>query len=268
MGLRSAMMNPWMQVMRRVVHDPIGSYGYFADRVIRFNRRNKPPHEYPVDHDWRSLLGVSEDDRIRTERLWPEILGTLESRGIRPGPASYLFWNDADPALVQAIWCLARRLRAAKVVETGVAHGVTSRFILEALGERDGHLWSIDLPPRWAPEVHDEIGAAVADRSNWSLILGPSRRCLRRLLNDIGQIDLFIHDSEHTTRNMLFEMSVAWKSLRPGGAMVVDDIDLNEAFDVFCKRVRCKALIAKAEPIRPDPGKRRQGGLFGVALKH
>ena len=35
-----------------------------------------------------------------------------------------------------------------KVVETGVAHGVTSRFILEAL-ERNGRgfLWSIDLPP-------------------------------------------------------------------------------------------------------------------------
>jgi hypothetical protein len=34
-----------------------------------------------------------------------------------------------------------------KVVETGVAHGVTSRFILEALSRNgDSHLWSIDLP--------------------------------------------------------------------------------------------------------------------------
>ncbi len=79
----------------------------------------------------------------------------------------------ATPAFLQAIWCLIRRLTAAKVVETGVAHGVTSRIVLEALNGR-GHLWSIDLPPAWAPDVHREIGASVDDRSldQWSLIFG------------------------------------------------------------------------------------------------
>jgi hypothetical protein len=56
-------------------------------------------------------------------------------------------WNDGDAGLVCAIWCLIRHLRAERIVETGVAHGFTSRFILEALeSNRAGHLWSVDLP--------------------------------------------------------------------------------------------------------------------------
>ncbi len=112
-------------------------------------------------------------------RIGNALIGSVArlGKGIRPGPESYLFWNDGDPAFLQAIWCLIRRLNAAKVVETGVAHGVTSRIILEALNGR-GHLWSIDLPPVWAPDVHREIGAAVGDRppDQWSLIFGSSRR--------------------------------------------------------------------------------------------
>jgi hypothetical protein len=35
------------------------------------------------------------------------------------------------------------------------AHGLTSRFVLEALQRNDGdHLWSIDVPPLLQPELH------------------------------------------------------------------------------------------------------------------
>jgi hypothetical protein len=76
--------------------------------------------------------------------------------------------------------------------------------------------------------VHLEIGAAVAERSpdRWSLIAGSSRR-QPALLSRITPIDLFIHDSSHTRYNMLVEMNKAGPALRPGGALVVDDIDLN-----------------------------------------
>jgi len=110
-------------------------------------------------------------------------------------------------------------------------HGVTSRIILEALKGR-GRLWSIDLPPSWAPELHNEIGAAIGTwpPDQWSLIVGSSRRWLPRLLASIAPIDIFVHDSHHSGYNMLCEMTHAWRALRPGGALVVDDIDLNCAF--------------------------------------
>jgi predicted O-methyltransferase YrrM len=264
--LRSAIQDPvhsWA-FLQWAIQDPVGSYHYF---VARSSASSKFRQEYSINHDWRARIGVSNDDRRQTEQRWPSILNRLEEQGIRPGPESYLWWNDGDPALIQAVWCLVRRLEATKVVETGVAHGLTSRFILEALSMRCGHLWSIDLPPSWAPEKHREIGSAVLDRSNWSLILGSSRQRLPRLLKDVSPIDMFIHDSEHSASNMFFEMSLAWKALRPGGALVVDDIDQNWAFAEFAKQVKCERLVGEAEPIRPDQRRFNQKGLFGVLLK-
>ncbi len=254
--------------LRQVAQDPVSAYHKAIALWHERNERDTPFCQYAVTKDWRQQLGVSDDDRDQTDRLSRSIQATLTAQGIRPGPESYLFWNDGDPAFTQAIWCLIRRLHAGKIVETGVAHGVTSRIILEALQGR-GHLWSIDLPPSWAPELHREIGAAVGTwpSDQWSLILGPSRRHLPRLLHTIAPIDIFVHDSHHSKYNMLFEMTRAWGALRPGGAMVVDDIDLNAAFEEFSQTVVGEKLVGEAEPIRPDTRRFNQKGLFGILLK-
>ncbi len=80
--------------------------------------------------------------------------------GMRFGLESFYGSNDADPELSRALWCLVRHLRPTKTVETGVAHGISSRVILEAL-ERSGHgrLWSIDPPPE--ARLAGEVGVAV-----------------------------------------------------------------------------------------------------------
>jgi hypothetical protein len=112
-----------------------------------------------------------------------------------------------------------------------VAHGMTSRFILEAL-ERNaaGSLWSVDLQPV-NPETRQEVGIAVRQpgvkQGRWNYIAGTSRRRLPRLLERLGRVDLFIHDSMHTNRNVMFELETAWDYLQPGGVIVVDDIDAN-----------------------------------------
>jgi hypothetical protein len=80
--------------------------------------------------------------------LWPEVIEALTAQGMRIGPASFGVWNDGEPELVRAVWCLTRYLRPTKVVETGVARGLTSRFILEALEKNEtGHLWSLTKRP-------------------------------------------------------------------------------------------------------------------------
>lgn len=257
-----------MSHLRRVLRDPVDAY-YLA--LARWHERKETAsdiYEYTIDEDWRQHLGVSDNDREQTTRLSRIIQETLTAKGIRPGPESYLFWNDGDRAFVQGIRCLIRQLGATKVVETGVAHGVTTRNILESL-RHGGHLWSIDLPPSWAPGVHCQIAAAVGDwpAEQWTLILGRSRRYLPKLLKTVRPIDIFVHDSEHSKYNMLFEMKQGWAALRPGGAMVVDDIDLNSAFRDFSDSVIGKTLICEAEPIRPDTRRFNQKGLFGIIIK-
>lgn len=250
------------------VRDPVEAY-YKAIASWHWRKQSRqPPCLYTSDMDWRIRLGVTSEDREQTACVYGNAIASLEARGIRPGPESYLFWNDADPAFAEAIWCLIRLTKATKVVETGVAHGVTSRMILEAL-KGHGRLWSIDYPPPGAPEVHKEIGAAIDLRlkKEWTLIVGSSQRRLPKLLKSIAPIDLFVHDSDHREYNVRFEMAFAWKALRPGGAMVVDDIDNNSAFATFVREVDATRLICEAEPIRPDTRRYNQKGVFGILIK-
>jgi predicted O-methyltransferase YrrM len=269
---------------RQALQDPVDAYykaiamwhernepNAYCKAIAQWHERNEPGAPfcgYKISKDWRQQLGVSDGDHKLTDRLSQSIQATLTAKGLRPGPESYLWWNDGDPAFTQAIWCLIRRMHASKIVETGVAHGVTSRIILEALNGR-GHLWSIDLPPPQSPELHGEIGAAVGSwpPEQWSLIFGPSRRRLPKLLEAIAPIDIFVHDSHHSKYNMLFEMARAWNALRPGGVLVVDDIDLNTAFEEFNQTVGGEKLIGEAEPIRPDTRRFNHKGLFGILFK-
>jgi predicted O-methyltransferase YrrM len=172
--------------------------------------------------------------------------------------------------MVLAVYCLARYLRPVKVVDTGVGRGLTSRVILESL-ERNGagHLWSIDLPPLLYPELAAEVGAAVEERNRhrWSYIKGSSRRCLPGLLNALGAIDLFVHDSIHTEYNTRFELDSSWRALSPGGAVIVDDIDLNPAFHAFAQSPHV-SFVCAAKPLQPDPSRYDGKGLFGIVLKN
>lgn len=168
---------------------------------------------------------------------------------------------DADPALARAIYSAVRSLRPHAAVETGVARGVSSRFILEAMdANNSGHLWSIDLPPvdDDARFVGQQLASAVTNRDRWTLIHGYSRSVLPKLLRRIEPIDIFIHDSAHSQPNMLFEYRIAWRYLRPGGLLISDDIHLNAAWGTFISHTDADNLVCESE------GK---NGLFGIAVK-
>lgn len=39
----------------------------------------------------------------------------------------------------------------------------------------------------------------------WTLKIGKSTKVLPKVLEDVGEIDIFLHDSEHTYENMMAE---------------------------------------------------------------
>ena len=244
-----------------------------------------PPCPYEVDENWEQMLHeftgspwpcpVSDD----FWELWSRVMGSFEGKGIQLGRGAFGGWGDGEPGLVRAVWCLAHHLRPAKVVETGVARGITSRFILEALARNGaGHLWSIDLLPRHrdlnAQEHRDlnaQIGSAVPDglRNRWTYVRGSSRRRLGGLLSQLEEIDLFIHDSRHTTPNLLFELNHAWEALKPGGALVADDIDLNCGFHSFIDaHPGQRWCVYDGEPLRPDYGRQDDRGVIAIVQKN
>jgi cephalosporin hydroxylase len=58
---------------------------------------------------------------------------------------------------------------------------------------------------------------------------------LPKLLRELEQIDVFVHDSEHSYEMMMFEFCLSWKHLKQGGYIVCDDHDWNDAFHDFAK---------------------------------
>jgi methyltransferase family protein len=265
------------QLAKVLLVEPAEAWEKLPEAFARWCDSRRPACAYEPAPDWErqlhEMLGVRWPCDATAEfwALWTEVMFSFKTRGVSIGRGAFGGWGDGDPGLVRALWCLTRHLGAANVVETGVARGFTSRFILEAL-ERNGtgHLWSIDLPPQLKPELHDQIGAAVDDRlrHRWSYIRGSSRQHLPELLARLKQIDLFIHDSSHTERNVRFELDRAWGALKAGGALVVDDIDYNWGFHSFAQAFSVHhLLVCHAEPDTPDPLRFGGTGLFGVIRK-
>src|SRR5207247_6539200 len=127
------------------------------------------------------------------------------------------------------LYAVLRRLQPRVAVETGVANGFSTAFSLLALhANRIGHLHSIDLPREvgreYEPGTFYEGGEGRAGippgsepgwlippelKERWTLILGRSQEELPRLLERLGTIDAFMHDSEHSFECMWFEFNAA-----------------------------------------------------------
>jgi hypothetical protein len=223
---------------------------------------------FRVDEAWdehlHSLLGAPWPcpQGSRLDALMADIGTLLKARGWGFGCDSYAWYADGDSSLCRAAWCVTLHTRPEVVIETGVAHGVTSRVILEALQQNSlGHLWSIDLPFPFDHRLHTETGAVVTDacRPRWSYLEGSSRQRLPALVAELGHVEMFVHDSLHTAENTLFEMEQAASAMSVGGVVLVDDIDSHEGFETFARRHPGFQTI-----IGPSVDRT---GMFGIAIK-
>ena len=223
------------------------------------------PVDYDVDGHWESRLhewlGVPWPcpERHLGEEVWETAAEALHEGGLAFGRHTYGQYSDADAALGRALWCTVLHTRPATVVETGVARGITSRIVLEAM-ERNGtgHLWSVDLPHPFEPALRSQTGIAVPEdrRSRWSYVEGSSRRRLPGLLRELGRVDIFVHDSLHTARNTRFEMERAGRVLPPSGMMFIDDISTHQGFAAWTRRApQARTLICPSADGE---------GLFGI----
>jgi predicted O-methyltransferase YrrM len=223
--------------------DPVETVLYVPEQFSWWLRRPVP---YDVEPSWgpvlHEMLGLPWPcaELTASERMWDQVHDELTEQGLAVGRMTYARYSDADQALATAMWCAVRHLQPKSTLETGVARGVTTRMVLEAIAlNGGGHLWSIDLPYLFDTSLHGQTAAAVPNghRERWTYVRGSSRRRLRPLATELGEVDLFLHDSLHTVRNMLFEMETVWPRLRPGGLMVIDDVD-KSAFRDFVRKVR------------------------------
>lgn len=193
---------------------------------------------YRCDFEASKLVG-----HIDAQKRWFE--QTVVGETVRGDPFAFGAL-DLDTSL--NLYAVLRHLRPRVLVETGVCNGLSTAFILLALHDNDlGHLYSIDFPEVVGEEYdartfwEGKRGAVIPPgrkpgwlipdelRTAWTLLEGRSQDRLPALLSEVGDIDFFCHDSEHSYDCMSFEFAQAYPALRHGGLLVSDDYRWNDA---------------------------------------
>ena len=126
-------------------------------------------------------------------------------------------------------------MKPKNIIETGVAYGISSAYILQALEDNKfGTLYSIDSIFRpW--QSKEMIGSIIPQKlkNKWKLLIGKSTEKLESISNEINNLDIFIHDSSHTYENMMFEFNMIIKNIKKEGIIISDDVINNDAFYDF-----------------------------------
>lgn len=134
---------------------------------------------------------------------------------------------------------LLQMIQPTTCVETGTASGASASVILARLDElAAGRLHSIDID---RGDGRNDYGACINPDllGRWQLHLQAKKTTvLPNLLNELGQIDFFLHDSRHNVRQMMWEYKLAWQYLSPGGVLASHDILNTTAFDYFGAKYR------------------------------
>jgi len=244
----------------------------FRDRVetaleVRWDRTRKATFSYPPVGP-REALDLLEGALARhIQPFFQEAdLTNIEtevssSKKSLKTNAPFTLAHNADAELARFCYAMSRALTPSVILETGVAYGVTSAYLLQAIEvNRRGKLWSVDLPPL-GRHADDFVGFLVPKslRSNWNLYRGTTRKLLPNLLPLVGQIDLFVQDSLHTYRTITDEIEMVWPFLRPGGVVIADDIGENRAFADFANRVNHAGYVVIQE-VHKD-------SMFGILIK-
>ena len=218
----------------------------------------------------RAQLDAWYHDLLETDRL-PSVLSDRWRAVSGTGLADYPSGSTIGPKN-EVLYLLVRALQPMTVVETGVSYGFSTAYLLQGLEDNHaGVLHSIDLPnldpsgyvnPDGVQDhshvrAASETGSVIPPglRARWKLTLGPSSAELEPLLDRVGPIELFFHDSEHSFANMSREYRLAWPHLAPGGYVASDDVDANAAFDAFCTEVDVRPFtwLGRGAVRKPPP---------------
>lgn len=230
-------------VLKAVLH-PVWAAGRVWDRTRTFLLERgfaDPPFwrkaarelglKDPAVRVWRREAAVLE---AALDRRWADVSGWQHS-------------GCLEASCREVLYVVVRALRPLAVVETGVANGASSCFLLSALkANGKGRLWSIEMPGRnFHTPPGKDVGWLVPGelREGWTLLRQDSLKALPPLLAERGSIDVFIHDSLHTQEMMTREYELAWPRLRQGGLLASDDVNFNAAFAEFASRVGGRPLV-------------------------
>jgi predicted O-methyltransferase YrrM len=217
------------------------------------------------DSQWSAILrntleearSVPHADQVFERKAYVErYIADLEAKYgayYKPG------WVNLEDALF--LYWVVRKLKPKTIVQTGVCNGLSSAFMMLALAKNgpDGTLHVVDMPPifdstdpNW--QVRGKVyGVTIPEgkSSGWlvpdayqdrfEVLSGDAKDLLPGLLEKVGSIDMFYHDSDHTYDHMMFEFVESKKYLSKNGVIVSDDISWNASLWDFADQYMAPA---------------------------
>lgn len=132
---------------------------------------------------------------------------------------------DAGPNFASFLYAYVMVFKPRVIIETGVASGITTNCIMKALENIGcGELHSFDVNP--------DSENAYQGTGNWNfhILRKNYTRHLYSEIRAIRNIDLWIHDSDHSLKWQRMEYYLAKKHLVESGLLVSDDIDTTIAW--------------------------------------
>lgn len=221
----------WRTITRR--------YEWKSSKRVRVGEYEK--YAYSMENGCGGLLG-HDANRIRDLKAQFNSKADLHKRMNEAREFLRGLGGGMGDSTYTLLYVICRILQPRIIVETGVASGFSSASMLQALEDNGvGELYSIDLHFRDGVTipVGKELGWVIPEhlKRRWRLVLGEGFKVLPRLLNELGTIDIFLHDSRHTYRNMTKEYTIVWPYLREKGLLLSDGVTWNDAFLDFCDKV-------------------------------
>lgn len=214
-------------------------YNFDFETIDEFFKQKFP--DVDIKEFEEELNEINDNVEIFFSRLKNEKYPSKE----KPYPIDYSISYNSRKFL----YILCRIIKPKNIIETGVAYGLSSFYILSALNKNKfGTLISIDSIFRpWQTEKM--IGSIIPKnlRDRWELVLGKSSEKLLEVFEKIGDVEIFIHDSLHSYKNMTFEFNCAIKKINSNGIIISDDILDNDAFYDFIKENDIKNSIIRVE---------------------
>jgi predicted O-methyltransferase YrrM len=163
------------------------------------------------------------------------------------------------------LYGLTRWQRPTIVVETGGYLGMSSAFILKALADEglaEARLYSLEM------DRNCDSGAMIptALRSQFIPMRGRVEDFVER--DELPpQIDMFLHDSSHRYRHMLWEFRQFWKRLGDGGLLVSHDVHFNAAFAEFVAKTHSRDRKGVLDAQRTTHHDWGRWGYIGFVVK-
>jgi predicted O-methyltransferase YrrM len=163
------------------------------------------------------------------------------------------------------LYGLTRWHRPSVVVESGGYFGMSSAFILKAFADEgltNSKVYSIEFN-KDCPH-----GCLIPEELRSGFV--PLTADVKDLVKENrlpSTIDMFLHDSSHRHRHMLWEFREFWKRLRDGGLLASHDVHFSAAFPEFVAETYAHDKHGLLDAPRTTHYEWGRWGYVGFAIK-